>query len=235
MSVKKIIAIASAKGGVGKSSITALLAANLSKNLKIGILDADIYGPNQHILFDVENNKPEVTDINGSKKFIPVTVQNNIKINSMGFILDNEKAAIWRGPMLSGAIKQLMDSTIWDDLDILFVDMPPGTGDAYLTVSSEIQPDHAILITTPNKLAIHDALKSLSTFSKLKTNVLGFIENNLFQQNVKQSYSDLVSSNTKFIGSLSFDDSIHNFDFFRSNEEINHITSYLLELLNESY
>ena len=234
MSIKKIIAIASAKGGVGKSSITALLAANLSKNLKIGILDADIYGPNQHILFDVENNKPEVTDISGSKKFIPVTVKNNIQINSMGFILDNEKAAIWRGPMLSGAIKQLMDSTIWGDLDILFVDMPPGTGDAYLTVSSEIKPDHAILITTPNKLAIHDTLKSLSTFSKLKTSVLGFIENNLFQQNVKQSYPDLLSNDIKFIGSLSFDTSIHNFDFFCSNEEINHISTYLLKLLNES-
>jgi ATP-binding protein involved in chromosome partitioning len=152
----------------------------------------------------------------------------------MGFILDDEKAAIWRGPMLSGAIKQLMDSTIWGDLDILFVDMPPGTGDAYLTVSSEIKPDHAILITTPNKLAIHDTLKSLSTFSKLKTNVLGFIENNLFQTNVKQSYPDLISNDIKFMGSLSFDNSIHNFDFFRSNEEINHITTYLLELLNES-
>jgi Mrp family chromosome partitioning ATPase len=112
--------------------------------------------------------------------------------------------------------------------------MPPGTGDAYLTVSSEIKPDHAILITTPNKLAIHDTLKSLSTFSKLKTNVLGFIENNLFQQNSKQPYSDLLSNDIKFLGSLSFDNSIHNFDFFLSNEEISHITTYFLKLLNES-
>ncbi|MDA9212665.1 Mrp/NBP35 family ATP-binding protein [Gammaproteobacteria bacterium] len=189
MSIKKIIAVASAKGGVGKSTITAALASYLSKSMKIGILDADIYGPNQHILFNVTNSKPNITNIDGKKLFIPITV-NNIKLNSMGFILDEDKAAVWRGPMLSGAIRQLMQSTLWGELDILFIDMPPGTGDAYLTVVSEIKPDHALLITTPSKLSIQDTLKSFSTFSKLNTNIIGFIVNNIFRQTEKIEYTE---------------------------------------------
>ena len=118
MGIKKIIAVASAKGGVGKSSICANLAYIFSKNFTVGILDADIYGPNQHIIFDVPLLKPELIEVEGKKKFLPVQVD-NISINSMGFILDSSKAAMWRGPMLSGAIKQLMDSTEWGDLDYL--------------------------------------------------------------------------------------------------------------------
>ena len=126
MSIKKIIAIASAKGGVGKSSITSLFALSLAKNFNIGILDADIYGPNQHILFNLNSIKPEIV-IKQSKKFFKPLIKNNIKIASMGPILDDDKAAIWRGPMLSSALQQLIYSTDWGDLDILFVDMPPGT------------------------------------------------------------------------------------------------------------
>lgn len=231
MSIKKIIAIASAKGGVGKSTITALLATYLSKNLNIGILDADIYGPNQHLLFNAAKLKPQITNADDSKKFLPVEV-NNIKLNSMGFILDDDKAAIWRGPMLSGAIKQLMESTVWGDLDILFVDMPPGTGDAYLTVSSEIKPDHAILVSTPNKLSAHDTLKSLSTFNKLKTNVLGYIENNIFQQTNKDDYNDILSS-IPYLGGLNFNDSIHHFNFTDANQEVELLSSNILNLINE--
>ena len=201
MSIKKIIAVASAKGGVGKSTITAALASYLSKSMKIGILDADIYGPNQHILFNVTNSKPNITNIDGKKLFIPITV-NNIKLNSMGFILDEDKAAVWRGPMLSGAIRQLMQSTLWGELDILFIDMPPGTGDAYLTVVSEIKPDHALLITTPSKLSIQDTLKSFSTFSKLNTNIIGFIVNNIFRQTEKIEYTEFLERSVDFIGGV---------------------------------
>ena len=176
MGIKQIIAVASAKGGVGKSTICANLASYFARDFKVGILDADIYGPNQHILFDVLDSKPEVQTIDGQKSFIPIKV-NNIFLNSMGFILDKDKAAMWRGPMLSGAIKQLKDLTQWGDLDYLFIDMPPGTGDAYLTVASEIKPNQVLLVTSQSKLAVQDTLKSKAMFEKLKIPMLGLIDN----------------------------------------------------------
>ena len=176
MGIKKIIAIASAKGGVGKSTICANLALQFSTHHKVGILDADIYGPNQHIIFNVTNQKPKVKTIEGKKIFMPIEVD-NILLNSMGFVIDADKAAIWRGPMLSGAIKQLKNLTQWGDLDYLFVDMPPGTGDAYLTVASDIKPDHALLITTMSKLAVHDTLKSKAMFDRLNIPIIGIIDN----------------------------------------------------------
>tara|TARA_B100001142_G_scaffold157080_1_gene157570 strand:- start:3397 stop:4089 length:693 start_codon:yes stop_codon:yes gene_type:complete len=230
MSIKKIIAVASAKGGVGKSTITAALASYLSKSMKIGILDADIYGPNQHILFNVTNSKPNITNIDGKKLFIPITV-NNIKLNSMGFILDEDKAAVWRGPMLSGAIRQLMQSTLWGELDILFIDMPPGTGDAYLTVVSEIKPDHALLITTPSKLSIQDTLKSFSTFSKLNTNIIGFIVNNIFRQTEKIEYTEFLERSVNFIGGVNFEKDFHDFQFNTQSIEIEFIANYLIKKL----
>ena len=176
MGIKQIIAVASAKGGVGKSTICANLATYFAKDFKVGILDADIYGPNQHILFDVFKSKPEVKTIDGKKSFIPIEV-NNIVLNSMGFILDEDKAAMWRGPMLSGAIKQLKELTQWGNLDYLFIDMPPGTGDAYLTVASEIRPNHVILVTSQSKLAVQDTIKSKAMFEKLKIPMIGVIDN----------------------------------------------------------
>ena len=176
MGIKQIIAIASAKGGVGKSTVCANLAAHFSKNFNVGILDADIYGPNQHILFDLLNEKPEVQMLDGKKTFIPVKI-GNISINSMGFILDSDKAAMWRGPMLSGAIKQLKDLTQWGDLDYLFIDMPPGTGDAYLTIAKDIKPNFAILVTSMSILAVNDTIKSKVMFDRLKIPLLGLIDN----------------------------------------------------------
>ena len=176
MGIKQIIAIASAKGGVGKSTICAHLASQFSKDFKVGILDADIYGPNQHILFDLLDSKPEVQIEDGNKSFIPIKV-NNISLNSMGFVLDNEKAAMWRGPMLSGAIKQLKDLTQWGDLDYLFIDMPPGTGDAYLTVASEIKPNYVLLVTSQSKLAVQDTIKSKAMFERLKIPMIGIVDN----------------------------------------------------------
>ena len=189
MGIKQIIAVASAKGGVGKSTICANLATYFAKDFKVGILDADIYGPNQHILFDVFKSKPEVKTIDGKKSFIPIEV-NNIFLNSMGFILDEDKAAMWRGPMLSGAIKQLKELTQWGNLDYLFIDMPPGTGDAYLTVASEIKPNHVILVTSQSKLAVQDTIKSKTMFEKLKIPMIGVVDN--------MSYSVYPDSDEQF-------------------------------------
>ncbi len=230
MAVKKIIAIASAKGGVGKSSVCSHIAFHMAKDHKVGILDADIYGPNQHLIFNLENHKQSIKDKDGSKLFEPC-ISNNIKINGMGFILDSEKAAIWRGPMLSGAIKQLMDVTIWGSLDYLFIDMPPGTGDAYLTVSSELKPDAAILITTNSTLSISDTLKSKITFDKLKIPIPGFIVN--MEREIKNSeylldpqyMSQLLNLN--YIDSIPDTDIIRYFQFQKSKKLLENINKFI--------
>ena len=177
MSIKKIIAIGSAKGGVGKSSITASIALHLSKNYSVGILDADIYGPNQHLLFDIKE-KPSFIK-SSEKKLLKPIIKKNIQFSSVGFLLEEEKAAMWRGPILSSTIKQLFYSTQWNDLDFLFIDMPPGTGDAYLTVMKDINIDDFILVTSNNKLAISDSLKTLTMAEKFNINVFGYIENHM--------------------------------------------------------
>jgi ATP-binding protein involved in chromosome partitioning len=211
MAIKKIIAIASAKGGVGKSSLTAALSIEKAKNTKVGVLDADIYGPNQHLLFNLEHKKPEIITIRDKKYFKPI-ISHNVKLNSMGLILDSDKAALWRGPMLSGAIKQLIHSTEWGDLDYLFIDMPPGTGDPYLTINSEIKPDHSILITTPNKLAEHDLVKSIEVFKKLDINILGYVENNISSIKMSYKFNLLSDLNIKKLASISFSDEIYEFN-----------------------
>ena len=211
MAIKKIIAIASAKGGVGKSSITSAIALNMAKTSKVGILDADIYGPNQHILFNIEHLKPKVI-LKKDKKYLEPVVTKDIAINSMGFLLDETKVAIWRGPMLSGAIRQLMNSTLWGDLDYLFVDMPPGTGDAYLTVASEIKPDFALLVTTANKLAVHDIQKSIILFNKLDIKMMGFIGNNIANIQETNDFGSIKELGISHISSIPF-----NLDIYNSN------------------
>ena len=230
MSIKKIISVASAKGGVGKSTITALLAMNFAKKFKVGILDADIYGPNQHILFNVENKKPIYIKESNKTLMEPIESE-GVKLNSMGFVLDDDRAAIWRGPMLSGAIKQLMGLTIWGELDYLFVDMPPGTGDAYLTVASEIKPDHSLLVTTPNKLAIHDTLKSVSFFKKLDINLLGFIENNTSNQLFESSYEPLLIKDQSCLGKVSYSKNIYNLEIKKSLNLVTDISETIQTLV----
>ena len=226
MTIKKIIAIASAKGGVGKSSITAALALNMSKSFKVGVLDADIYGPNQHILFDLIDAKPNLISVGDKKMFEPVMF-NGISINSMGFILDANKAAVWRGPMLSGAIRQLIESTIWGELDFLFIDMPPGTGDAYLTIASEIKPDKSILVTTPNKLAVADLVKTISTLNKLDIPISGFVENNIANFAVEGDYTNLEDLGLSLITSIPFDESIYNFYLKKTPNGISELSSFI--------
>ena len=217
MGIKKIIAVASAKGGVGKTTICANLAYIFSKKFTVGILDADIYGPNQHIIFNVPLSKPEVIKKDGKKKFLPVKVE-NIVINSMGFILDPDKAAMWRGPMLSGAIKQLMESTEWGNLDYLFIDMPPGTGDAYLTVAKDLKPDAAILVTTNSELAIQDTLKSKVVFQKLNIPILGYVNNMVgsasYKNGEKKDITHILELNN--LGGIPMSEEISNFNFLSS-------------------
>ena len=159
MSIKNIIAICSAKGGVGKSTITAAIAISISKQYQVGILDADVYGPNQHILFDIKDKPQFITKNDG--KYIKPFISKNIEIMSMGLMTESDEAVAWRGPMLSSAVRQLSNSTKWSNLDFLFIDMPPGTGDTYLTIFKELNLSNVILVTTPNKLSYADNKKTI--------------------------------------------------------------------------
>ena len=171
--VKKIIAISSAKGGVGKSTICANLAvATSNRGFKVGLLDADIYGPSIPDLFNVFE-KPTA---NQEKKLNPIICQ-NIKIMSMGFLIDKDSPMIWRGPMVISAIKTFVNNVNWGELDCLFVDLPPGTGDAILTFAQELMVNTSIIITTPHKLSITDANRGIEMFKKTEIPVLGIIEN----------------------------------------------------------
>ena len=205
MSIKKIIAIAATKGGVGKSTFSAGLALNLLKKYKVGILDADIYGPNQHIIFNTLNKKLEFSK--DSKKILPINI-NGLLINSMGYIVDQDIAATWRGPMLSSAIRKLLTETDWGDLDYLIIDMPPGTGDSYLTIASEIDHLETILITSKNKLSYYDLKKTISMLKKLNTNILGYVENNI--SNYKGPLNDEESLEFKKLGQIDFSDDLYN-------------------------
>ena len=229
MSIKKIIALASAKGGVGKSTLTALSALSLCKDYKVGILDADIYGPNQHILFDIENIKPEIIFKNSKKFFKPISSK-GIEIASMGSIIDSDKAAIWRGPMLSGAIKQLMTTTDWSDLDILFIDMPPGTGDAYLTVCAEIDLDGVILVSTPNILSKTDTIKSINTFNKLDVPIIGYIENMTLP--LSDDTKLTFDRNIPKITTINFNESIYNMTLNDISDEIQTLKESLEKIIN---
>ena len=205
MTIKKTIAIASAKGGVGKSTVCSYLATALSKSSKVGLLDADIYGPNQDILFDINDKNIELDKKNTKRPYTPKNVD-NISINSLGFLLD-KNAAIWRGPMLSSAINQIYEKTNWGDIDYLLIDMPPGTGDAYLTVCQKIIPDYVILVTTLSKLSIADLKRSEQVFKSLNTEILGIVLNNVHQNDQLKSFClesenlilDRVEFNEKFI------------------------------------
>ena len=208
MSIKKIIAIGSAKGGVGKSTITAALASSLSKDYKVGVLDADIYGPNQHILFDISSKPEFITKDN--KKLIKPFVKKNIEMISMGLILDSNKAAAWRGPMLSGAVKQLSASTNWSDLDYLLIDMPPGTGDAYLTIFKDMKIDNFLIITTPSNLALADVKKTINLIEKFNIPILGYIENNILGSDIIKD-DIFQNKNINKLGSFNFNKEMENF------------------------
>ena len=173
--VKKIVAISSGKGGVGKSTVTANLAAALSsQGLRVGVLDADIYGPSQAMMFGVPaGTRPKTAE---EKYFIPV-VAHGIQTMSISYLIDEDTPMVWRGPMVSSALQQLLMQTQWDNLDLLLIDMPPGTGDIQLTLSQKVPVDGAIVVTTPQDIALLDAKKGIEMFRKVDIPVLGIIEN----------------------------------------------------------
>ncbi len=177
--VKNIIAVASGKGGVGKSTIAANLALGLSlQGAKVGLVDADIYGPSQHIMFGVVNEGPSFADFNGQKKMAPVE-NYGIKLNSIGFLAGPNQVIALRGPMATKALSQLFYETVWGELDYLIVDLPPGTGDIQISLCSQIPLTGAVIVCTPQDVAIADARKGIALFQLPQTNVpiLGLIEN----------------------------------------------------------
>jgi ATP-binding protein involved in chromosome partitioning len=177
--VKHIIAVASGKGGVGKSTVAANLAIALSqKGKKVALLDADIYGPSVPIMFGLENDQPQASEVDGKVKVIPIE-KHGIKVLSIGFFVKPEQALIWRGPMASSALNQLFNDAIWGDIDFMIVDLPPGTGDVHLTLTQSYPISGAIIVTTPQQVAIADVKKAISMFKQEKINVpvLGIIEN----------------------------------------------------------
>ena len=172
--VKNIIAIASGKGGVGKSTTAANIALALHQDgARVGVLDADIYGPSQPLIFGIENEQPTSND---GKTMNPL-VAYGIQISSIGFLIDAKQPMVWRGPMVTSALNQLLKQTLWDNLDYLIVDMPPGTGDIQLTLSQQVPVSGAVIITTPQDIALLDARKGLQMFRKVSVPILGIVEN----------------------------------------------------------
>jgi len=171
--VKQLIAVASGKGGVGKSTVTANLAVALAaKGLKIGLLDADIYGPSQPRMMGLEGMKP-----GGTEGKIDPLIAHGVKVMSIGFMVDQNAPLIWRGPMVQSALVQLMRDVDWGELDILLIDMPPGTGDAQLTMAQKVPLSGALIVSTPQDIALLDARKGIEMFRKVNVPILGMVEN----------------------------------------------------------
>ena len=205
---KFTIAISSAKGGVGKSTFATNLALALkSLNLKVGILDADIYGPSLAKMFSI-NEKPKSDD---GKSLFPID-QYGIQCMSIGFLVDEETPMIWRGPMVTSAIKTFAQKVLWNDLDFLVVDMPPGTGDTQLTFSQEIKLDGVLIVSTPQEIALLDVKRGIKMFDKLKVPIIGLVDNmsffesdegkkyNIFGEGGVEKISEIF--NKKFLGKI---------------------------------
>ena len=203
----KIILICSAKGGVGKSTICVNLALAMKMlGKKTAIVDADIYGPSTHHLLGIKSNPPQIKN----DMMIPYE-KHGIKLNSMGLITPPDKALIWRGPMLTKTLNNLLNSTDWGDTEYLFIDLPPGTGDVYLSLLQKYQTAQAILISTPQKISLIDVARSLDLLNKLQIKTLGIIENmalseqKLMSQNVKNFASQY---NIAYLGKIAYDPQI---------------------------
>ena len=172
--VKNIIAVASGKGGVGKSTTAVNLAlALVAEGARVGLLDADIYGPSQPQMLGIADSQPESSD---GKKLEPLTAH-GLQAMSIGFLIDPETPMVWRGPMVTQALTQLLGDTNWDDLDYLVIDLPPGTGDIQLTLAQQVPVTGAVIVTTPQDIALLDARKGLKMFEKVGIPILGVIEN----------------------------------------------------------
>ncbi len=171
--VKNIIAVASGKGGVGKSTVAVNLAVSLAKTgASVGLVDTDVYGPSIPTMFDI-NERPNITT---QKKLLPLE-KYGVKLLSMGFLVDANEAVVWRGPMASSAVKQFLTEVVWGDLDYLVMDMPPGTGDIQLTIVQTVPLTGAVIVSTPQTVALDDARKGIAMFKKVNVPVLGVVEN----------------------------------------------------------
>lgn len=177
--INNIIAVASGKGGVGKSTVTANLAVTLAKmGFKVGLLDADIYGPSMPIMFDVANEKPLAVNVEGKSKMKPVE-NYGVKLLSIGFFTQRDQAVIWRGPMASKALNQMIFDAHWGELDFMLIDLPPGTGDIHLSIMQSLPVTGAVVVSTPQEVALADARKGVAMFQQDSINVpvLGIVEN----------------------------------------------------------
>lgn len=177
--IKNIIIIASGKGGVGKSTVAAGLALSLAREgFSTGLLDADIYGPSVPVLFNLQGKKPELEEFEGKKLMIPFE-KFGIKLMSIGFFLNPEDPVLWRGPLASGGLNQLITETNWGNLDYLIIDTPPGTGDIHITLVQKYNITGSIIVTTPQNIALSDVKKAISMFQSthVNVNVLGIVEN----------------------------------------------------------
>lgn len=174
--VARIVAVSSGKGGVGKSMVATNLAAHAAaKGLATGLLDADIYGPNIPIMFG-EQRRPSVTGAKGSEMIVPLEAH-GVRLMSLGFLLEREQPAIMRGPLIAGVLKQFMEQVSWGRLDLMIVDMPPGTGDAQLSLVQTVDLDGALMVSTPQKVATGDVRRGVKMFERVNTRVLGIVEN----------------------------------------------------------
>src|SRR3954468_8495483 len=177
--VKNIIAVVSGKGGVGKSTVAANLALALSQGgARVGLMDADIYGPSVPIMFGVRGERPMMQEVNGKGMIVPLE-RYGIKLLSIGLLVDEKNAVVWRGPMASSAIRQFVTEVSWGDLDYLVIDMPPGTGDIHLTLMQTAPVTGVVVVTTPQDVALADAKKGIAMFSQAQMNVpiIGLVEN----------------------------------------------------------
>ena len=212
--VEHVVAVASGKGGVGKSTVSANLAAQLAQQgFRVGLLDADIYGPSMPMMFGI-SERPVVE----GQRIMPFE-RYGVKLMSLGFILDIDTPVIWRGPMVVKAIEQLLGDVEWGALDYLIVDLPPGTGDAQLTISQKVPISGAVIVTTPQDIALIDARKGLAMFRKVEVPVLGIIENmagfacphcgevtHIFKQGGGERTADVLDC--KFLGSVPLDPAV---------------------------
>jgi ATP-binding protein involved in chromosome partitioning len=177
--VKNIIAVGSGKGGVGKSTVSVNLALALAKDgAKVGLMDADIYGPSVPIMLGIKGERPLMKEVDGKGMIVPIEVM-GIKAMSIGLLIDDRQAVVWRGPMASSALKQFVTDVLWGDLDYLIIDLPPGTGDIHLTMVQTIPVTGAVIVTTPQEVALADAKKAIMMFDgpQIKVPILGVVEN----------------------------------------------------------
>jgi ATP-binding protein involved in chromosome partitioning len=177
--IKNIIIVASGKGGVGKSTVAAGLALSLAlEGYATGLFDADLYGPSVPVLFDFQDERPEVSEVTGKTVIRPIT-RMGIKLMSLGFFLQAKQAVLWRGPLASNTLKQLINDTAWGELDYLIIDTPPGTGDIHITLLQQYEISGVIIVTTPQQIALSDVSKTIGMFSdeQIGAPVLGIVEN----------------------------------------------------------